>query len=321
MKGSHQIIVQNRRVQYKFTLQRNITVLRGDSATGKTTLIDMIESYQNNGEQSGITISSDKKCVVLTSAYWQNTLEQIKDSIVFIDEGAAFVTSKEFALMAKNSDNYYVIATRTSLYELPYSITEIYGIKSNSGNRYQGTKRIYSSFYPLYNDNIENIPKPDIVIVEDSKAGFEFFKSVSDKYEIECVSAQGKSNVYNQLLNLKAETALVIADGAAFGPEIERVLSLKTVKNFVLYLPESFEWLVLKSGLISNVEKELDSTSEYVESSKYFSWEQFFTDLLTEKTSGTYLQYSKNKLNEVYLHPQNAEQIIDVVKSISNKNN
>ena len=318
MIGSHQVIVRNRRVQYKFTLQRNITILRGDSATGKTTLIDMIANYQANGAQSGIDIVCDKKCVVLTSTFWQNTLEQISDSIVFIDEGSPFIISKEFARMVKNSDNYYVIATRTPLYELPYSITEIYGIKNNAGGRYQGTKRLYSGFKAIYGKSFDKIPKPDVVIVEDTKAGYEFFKTVSDKHGIKCISAAGKSNVYNSVLELGTETALVIADGAAFGPEIERVLSLKSVKNFVLYLPESFEWIVLKSGLVSNTEDELSNTPEYVESSKYFSWEQFFTELLVDKTRGTYLQYSKKKLNEVYLHPQNIKAVAEVINESLN---
>ena len=52
MRGMHKIIVQNRRVQYKFTLSRNITILKGDSATGKTKMIEMIAAYQQNGEQS-----------------------------------------------------------------------------------------------------------------------------------------------------------------------------------------------------------------------------------------------------------------------------
>lgn len=39
MRGTYEIRVENRRMQYKFTVRRNITVIRGDSATGKTTLV------------------------------------------------------------------------------------------------------------------------------------------------------------------------------------------------------------------------------------------------------------------------------------------
>ena len=36
MKGAYELTVQNKRIHYQFTIKRNITVIRGDSATGKT---------------------------------------------------------------------------------------------------------------------------------------------------------------------------------------------------------------------------------------------------------------------------------------------
>ena len=150
MKGSYEVVVKNRRIQYKFTISRNITILKGDSATGKTTLIDMIQAYQNDSASSGVSITSTCPCFVLTSNNWELNLSAINNSIVFIDEGNAFVNSKDFAKATKESTNYYVIATRNNLFNLPYSITEIYGIKNISGNKYQQTKRLYSSFYKLY---------------------------------------------------------------------------------------------------------------------------------------------------------------------------
>ena len=39
MKGKYEIVVKNNRLHYEFEIKRNITILRGDSATGKTTLI------------------------------------------------------------------------------------------------------------------------------------------------------------------------------------------------------------------------------------------------------------------------------------------
>ena len=65
MKGSYSISVQNNRVKYEFTIKRNITVVQGNSATGKTSLVDLIREYQLNGPDSGINLSCKKKCVVL----------------------------------------------------------------------------------------------------------------------------------------------------------------------------------------------------------------------------------------------------------------
>ena len=96
MKGSVHIKIRNNRVQYKFTLNRNVTILCGNSGTGKTTLIDMVETYTSN-EHSGITLECEKNCVVLSGRYWQDTLKHVNDSIVFIDEGNEFLLKKEFA--------------------------------------------------------------------------------------------------------------------------------------------------------------------------------------------------------------------------------
>lgn len=53
-------------------------------------------------------------------------MADIKDSIVFIDEGNEFVFTDEFAAAVQDTDNYYVIATREGIPSLPYSIEEIY---------------------------------------------------------------------------------------------------------------------------------------------------------------------------------------------------
>lgn len=97
---------------------------------------------------------------------------------------------------------------------------------------------------------------------------------------------------------------MVIADGAAFGPEMDRVLQLvQTRENLALYLPESFEWLILSSGILKDMEvaQILQTPSDYIDGKDYFSWERYFTALLTEKTAGTYLNYTKKTLNEAYL--------------------
>ena len=315
MKGSYDVKVENRRLQYKFRINRNVTILRGDSATGKTTLIDMIAAHQQNGDSSGVTISCKVPCVVLTSMNWKINLSQIKNSIVFIDEGDAFVKTKDFARAVQESSNYYVIATRSSLFNLPYSVSEVYNIRNKSGNRYQGTKRTYSGFTQLYPEQFIDNGKPEKVVVEDSHSGFEFFKAVCDEKETLCETAAGNSNIYELVNKSSQDRILIVADGAAFGPEMERILSLNRIKKISIYLPESFEWIVLKSGVVngSDIGKILKAPSEYIESSQYFTWEQFFTALLVKSTANTYLAYQKHHLNESYLQGREKKAILDAM--------
>ena len=80
--------------------------------------------------------------------------------------------------------------TRENLYNLPYSVEEIYGLYASG--RYQNTKKIYQQMYRIYSD-IQELPiKPELFIVEDSNSGYEFFKAVSDERNLECESAAGK---------------------------------------------------------------------------------------------------------------------------------
>ena len=60
MKGIYHVVVQNRYLKYEFDIRRNLTIIQGNSATGKTTLVEMIRE-SNLNENSGVMISC--KCL------------------------------------------------------------------------------------------------------------------------------------------------------------------------------------------------------------------------------------------------------------------
>lgn len=312
MKGTHKITIYTRKLRYDLRIRRNITIIRGNSATGKTTLVEMIREYEENGSDSGITLNCDKECRVIGGRAWKAVLSTIHDSIVFIDEDNAFLPTNEFAEAVRNSDNYYVIITREGLPNLPYSVTEIYGIRESG--KYVSMQQTYNEMYRIYGDTSSDTDnRPDLLIVEDSDAGFEFYEKNTN---LQVISAKGKSNIFEELLKHKDEKCLVIADGAAFGAEMDRVIKeVKREGNTQLFLPESFEWLILKSGLVDGnyVKEILENPSDSIESSEYFSWERFFTALLVEQTQGTFLQYNKRKLNPTYLQKNIATKILAIL--------
>ena len=94
--------------------------------------------------------------------------------------------------------------------------------------------------------------KPEKLITENSNAGYEFFKALSVEKNLECIRAGGKSNLFENVKSENEKETCVIADGAAIGPEMNALYKwTRNHRNIKLYLPESFEWLILKSGLIS----------------------------------------------------------------------
>lgn len=317
MKGEYKVIVRNNKLHYEFEIKRNITIIQGDSATGKTTLINMLRQAENLGESSGVDVLSNVPCRILEGVSWKLILQNTAGTIFFIDEENAFINTEEFAAEVRGSDNYFVLITRENLYNLPYSVEEIYGLYASG--RYQNTKKIYQQMYRIYSD-IQELPiKPELFIVEDSNSGYEFFKAVSDERNLECESAGGKSNIFSKIKNVKNREVCVIADGAAIGPEMNGLYEIShKKKNIHLYLPESFEWIVLKSGLIDDreIRKILETPELFIDSKKYFSWERFFTNLLIEKTKNSYLQYRKSAINKTYLHSKNKEKILNCIEAI-----
>lgn len=258
-----------------------------------------------------------KKCYVLEGATWKGQLSEMKDSIVFIDEGNQFVFTDTFSRTIQQTDNYYVIVSREGLPNLPYSVTEIYGIRN--GGYYAGLKQHYNEFYRIYGDDLpgENI-RPDAVVTEDSNAGYQFFYSVCREQSIRCTSAGGKSNILKSIKHVSDQCILIVADGAAFGPEMDRTMKyLESHHNIYLYLPESFEWLILQTNPLKNpdIPRILESPAAYIESKDYFSWERYFTKLLTVRTQGTFLQYSKTRINPAYLKGKVKEAILDKIKN------
>ena len=190
MKGKHRVVVSTKRLKYDFELRRNLTIIRGDSATGKTTLIDMIQDYVNNPSGTPVELICDKKCFVLEGALWKEQLSGISDSIIFIDEGNEFIKTEEFAGKIQKTDNYYVIVTREGLVNLPYSTEEIYGIRESG--KYASLKQIYNELYHLYGtETVTERVVPSKIIVEDSNSGLEFFKGLSEEKNYSVVSANG----------------------------------------------------------------------------------------------------------------------------------
>ena len=224
----------------------------------------MIQEYLLNGSDTGISLVCDCPCRVLAGNTWKEQLAGIENSIVFIDEGNRFVASAEFAKMIKGSDNYYVIVTREALDNLPYSVKEIYGIKSSG--KYGFLEPVYHEMYRIYGE--QPLSGSDVIITEDSNSGYDFFSG----FHVSCRSAGGAGNVFSLLQELSGEIT-VIADGAAFGSQMGRVHKLVERRAGVrLYLPESFEWVILSAGILDDheIREILEKPYAYIDSKDFF---------------------------------------------------
>ena len=319
------------KVRYNLVLDRQFTIIRGDSGVGKTHIVRTVDTYIAKGEKSKITIPSKIPVVRLTSGLdegWEVLLRKInareEDCIVVIDEDEAFVASKDFAELALGSNNYFVISTRDPLDCIPYGVKAIYDLKSYE--KYNNVRQAYTEtvLTERYKDTLVDI-KPQLIITEDTHSGFQFFKRV---FDCECKSAGGKTKIDDTILEnvFEYENILVIVDGVGYGQEVEDTLDLATKfahlgRNIVLVAPESFEYLLLRAFLdrLEIQGSEVLEPYNHCKTTIYPNWEVYFEKILSKATTDSkYLRYTKSRLSEGYFTKDSVSRIMKELPDINN---
>ena len=232
----------------------------------------------------------------------------------FIDEKNRFFKTKEFARCLNKSDCYFVIITRESLPEIPYSVDSIYEIIGKKKHKLVKKYDLKNLDYWVPNI-IENYNKFVSLVVEDSESGFQLFDSIAKKMNKKCESSKGNSNLYKFV----DDKRVLVADSAAYGAFIEKTLdAIKIKNNSYIYLPECVEWIILNVIKFSennvNIKKILANVYEKKKKKKHFSHEQFYSDLLKDLTKNDKVfKYSKKKLNKNYITEENIKKFIKFV--------
>ena len=164
MTGRYDIVLYNNKLHYHLKINRNITILRGDSASGKSELIRLLSAHNGNPSSSGITLICDRECIVLTEGNWRLLTGSYTERIFFIDEGidsGDILGQQEYVIEDTDYENIYSI-----LYT--YSIDEIYGLKeSDSSEKYHVPKRVYNEMYRIFGSIPKMPDTPDVVVTED----------------------------------------------------------------------------------------------------------------------------------------------------------
>ncbi|MCD8124877.1 MAG: translation initiation factor 2 [Lachnospiraceae bacterium] len=316
MKGEYLFRVRGKRIRFSFKIRHNITVIQGNSATGKTTLLSMMYEYLRAGRESGYSVQAGTDYFVYlrdeVGRDWTDVLFPLHDTIIFIEENNNFIFSQEFAEFVKDSGNYFVLVTRAPLKMLPYSVHEIYEIVADGQHAdlkesWHTLRELYSNFPLAENNHLE------IILTEDTNAGFHFVPNIYSHRIV--ISPGGISNIAKMITETEDGDLLVIADGAAFGAMMGNCMeTLKVARNqrISLWLPESFEYLILQSGIVSapKLDNILRSPADYIDSRIFVSWERYFTELLITLTKDTLYSYSKQTLAKYYLTEQNKKKMI-----------
>lgn len=310
---STRVIVKWRDITYDLELKRKFTIIQGDSGTGKSALLGLIEAIKKQNATKNIISeypveiaptmltgarSSAKNKHLDDEAYKQ----RLKDDgeyhkIYLVDEDYVGLQSVDFARFVKNAECYFIIIARNALSMIPYSMTEIYTL-----SRYKKTLILK----PVYTKHLELKSNYDCIITEDKRSDNQFLKLIYNNV----ISASGKTNLSDTLLkefkNDNSKKFLIVLDSAAFGPDIDDLYKIINDNdiNCDLFTPESFEWLICSSGIIDSAKIDVAVKDPYDVIDPFCnSWEQFYESILVSETKGLKNVYSKDRLNLCYYRP------------------
>ena len=322
MKGKFNLAVKNNRISYELSIERNITVIQGNSGSGKTYLISLLRDWKANGKDSGVSVKCECNIEVFDGlTRWESFISELKNTIIFVDEGVRYIYTQEFAEYFLLSDCYLVFISRRvfpRINNLPFAVNALLKFETN-----RSSTPVATTANVIYQEECENII-PEILITEDSNSGFEFMNEAYKDAGIQVISAGGNSNVPKKALSYAKENKRVcaIVDGAAFGNYIGQMMDLKKF-NVHVFTPESFEWLLLNTKMFAKnpvIMEQLRETYNHCDSKEFITWERFYEYVLKTVADEMYnVVYSKKTLDKIFLTDKILEEVKEIIKGLQVK--
>lgn len=335
MKGTYDVLVEiDNVIKYNFSISRQITLIQGNSGTGKTLLHSLILEYLSkisgdrihvyvNGEDTNIidTLSANDFSIVEDSKPYDDGSKKLKwernvsGKIIILDEDYVYLNSIGFISALRYTDNYYVIFSRdTEVLEHMYnSIWDILKFEDANLKFINNTaSKMYDEYYGVINNYSE-------VIHEDSTTGEEICQKALDEI---IKSSYGNINIVDVASEYENTIILIVADGANFGNIMSKLKKQSKILNNTYYiiLPESTEYVLLHNIIFScnnEVENLISNPESIYDSIKWITYEKMYEQCLVNisRISKDICEYKKKRDLKEYI----SSSFIDTYSAILNK--
>lgn len=230
------IEIGDTRIRYRIEIYGKYSVIAGDSGTGKTTLFELIQDYNDNPKL--VKCKSDLPLVAIDRRAKEEILREYNNCLLVMDEDCRLLKQYNVASLLKESKNYFLIISRKNMNWLPLSVDNYYKLEYENGINYN---------IPKYKRNLkEEFFRVAQIVTEDQESGRRFFEEYFS--DIPVSSAHSKSELVDYLVKQDFEgKTLVVYDAAAFAYEMERMQRYIEGKNIEILDWECFEHFILKS--------------------------------------------------------------------------
>lgn len=204
MCGAYRVKIKSKRaqevVEYSLDIERNITIIRGNSGTGKSYLVSLLSDFMRDRPEHACEvqvfndadecvynskgISDYREAMVLTADdlyYKEGIFDKYKNKIYFTDEESRFYYKSGFLARLKRNGSYIVIVVRDEkrLDMLPFAVSSILQLVEKQPNQFVA-QAVYGEYLKQYENLVSNpvsINKYSYIFREDAGAGFSLLKS------------------------------------------------------------------------------------------------------------------------------------------------
>ena len=298
------ISIKSSNLNYELKIENKLTIITGLSATGKTTLINLINEY--NSENNVAEVDSELPMYIINSNIWENP-ELFRDkAFYFIDEDMEFLKTPKFFKNVMNSNGYFIVVGRNPEIFINYSVDSIYELKMYNGvhrmvNKYNIKELTYEYSYNHVNG----------VINEDSGSGFEFYKYI---IPLSHTSSRGNKGIL-KLLEVE-DSKMVILDRVGYGKWINTLLNNIESNNYntILNLQNSFEYIILKSGILGNDLDDFELIESELKLNNINLEKIYFEMLITISNKDKKTRYTKKYMNPWYLESNILNKLITTIQ-------
>lgn len=122
-----EIKINSALMNYRLSFNNRVNILRGDSATGKSFLLRLLDNRRN----SKIDIPSTHKLFHINVDMILNGLPLNDDTVYILDEGDGIENSEIVNLINKSRFKFLLITRESDLENVNYGIEQIYELKQS----------------------------------------------------------------------------------------------------------------------------------------------------------------------------------------------
>ena len=129
------IRVQRGKVVYDLDLRRSVSVIKGNSGSGKSLLVKCVSEYMASGVNSAVTIECERKveCILSEPPDYETYIKEHKDSVIILDKNIQFNGDRKSLLKGlKDAGAWLLLISRK---DLECAADSVYHVKQNGDYR------------------------------------------------------------------------------------------------------------------------------------------------------------------------------------------